>query len=150
MASSGIFLAFPPAYLSISAKNERFAPQPIYLSLEISSASHNAKGSAHDMKIHNKVLLGLCNCLTFSLFAASLTPSQQAGPEAPAPPMRKQQQVNEANSTSSTCREGAQRDGRWENESEKRPVRRQGLEAGAKLISTSSFLPMHLLCYALQ
>ena len=35
MASSGIVIAFPPAYLSISAKNERFAPQPIYLSLEI-------------------------------------------------------------------------------------------------------------------
>ena len=38
MASSGIFLAFPSAYLSISAENERLAPQPIYLSLEISSA----------------------------------------------------------------------------------------------------------------
>ena len=35
MASSGIFLAFPSAYLSISAENERLAPQPIYLSLEI-------------------------------------------------------------------------------------------------------------------
>ena len=38
MASSGIFLAFPSAYLSISAENERLAPRPIYLSLEIPSA----------------------------------------------------------------------------------------------------------------
>ena len=38
MASSGISLAFSSAYLSISAENERLAPQPIYLSLEISSA----------------------------------------------------------------------------------------------------------------
>ena len=40
MASSGIFLAFPPAYLYISAENERLAPQPqpIYLSLEIPCA----------------------------------------------------------------------------------------------------------------
>ena len=29
-------------------------------------------------------------------------------------------------------------------EARTRPVRRQGLEVGAKLISTSSFLPMHL------
>ena len=39
MASSGIFLAFPSAYLSISAENERLTPRPIYLSLEIPSAS---------------------------------------------------------------------------------------------------------------
>ena len=38
MASSGIFLAFPSAYLSISAENEHLAPQPIYLSLEIPCA----------------------------------------------------------------------------------------------------------------
>ena len=30
---SGIFLAFPSAYLSISTENERLAPQPIYLSI---------------------------------------------------------------------------------------------------------------------
>ena len=58
MASSGIFLAFPPAYLSISAKNERLAPQPIYLSLEISSAFKNPALSPEKKRNPERLVLG--------------------------------------------------------------------------------------------
>ena len=61
MASSGIFLAFPSAYLSISAENERLAPQPICIYL-----SKYRSPLKFQLYLRKKNAIAILDCFFFS------------------------------------------------------------------------------------